>query len=139
MIRFVIPYSDDSFDFKNPEVSYYDDIVDRTDFRPDSETLRGYKLSNGAGVTDSGNYDYPEGDTSKDTVTPELIALRNGRLDRAEVQKLSEATDKALKETADLARKEKLQADEEALSKARQAYLDASIGFNAGEGGKDNG
>ena len=54
MIRFVIPYSDDSFDFKNPEVSYYDDIVDRTDFRPDSETLRGYKLSNGAGVTDSG-------------------------------------------------------------------------------------
>lgn len=139
MLRFVKPYCGDTLDFKNPEASYYDDIVDRTDFRPDSETLRGYKLSNGAGITDSGNYDYPQGDTSHDTVTPELIALRNGRLDRAEVQKLAEATDKALKETADLAKKEKLQADEEALSKARQAYLDASIGFDSDEGGKDNG
>lgn len=139
MVRFIKPYFAESFDFKNSEVSYYDDIVDRTDFRPDSETLRGYKLSNGAGMTETGNFDYPEGDTSNDTVTPELIALRNGRLDRAEVQKLAEATDKALKETADLAKKEKLLADEEALVKARQAYLDASIGFDPGEGGKDNG
>lgn len=139
MIRFIKPYCEDTFDFENSVVSYYDDIVDRTDFRPDSETLRGYKLSNGAGVTSSGNYDYLEGDTSNDTVTRELIALRNGRLDRSEVQKLSEATDKALKEAAELAKKEKLQAQEEALSKARQAYLDASIGFDPDEGGKDNG
>lgn len=131
MKRFSKPYSSDSFDFDNASCDYYDDIVDKSEFRPDSETVRGLKLSAGAGVTDKGLYDYPEGKIPDvDTVTPELIALRDGRLDKADVQKLSQEADDALKESMSNAETEKLLAEKEAINNARQAFLDEQTGFN---------
>lgn len=131
MKRLSKPYSSDSFDFDNCSCDYYDDIVDKSEFRPDSETVRGLKLSAGAGVTDKGLYDYPEGQIPDvDTVTPELIALRDGKLDRADVQKLSQEADDALKESMSNAEKEKFLAEKEAINNARQAFLDEQSGFN---------
>lgn len=131
MKRFSKPYSSDSFDYDNDSSDYYDDIVDKTEFRPDSETIRGLKLSAGAGVTDKGLYDYPEGKIPDvDTVTPELIALREGKLDKADIQKLSQEADDALKESMSNAETEKLLAEKEAINNARQAFLDEQAGFN---------
>lgn len=131
MKRFSKPYCDESFDFLNERVDTYDDIVDKSEFRPDTETIRGLKLSVGAGVTNQGLYDYHEGKIpDTDTVTPEIIALRNGQLDRADVQKLAAEADDALKDSLSNAEKEKLQAEKEAILTARQAYMDEQTGFD---------
>lgn len=131
MKRFSKPYSSDSFDFENVSLEFCDDIVDKTEFRPDCETIRGLKLSVGSGLTDKGLYDYPEGVIPDvDTVTPELIAIRDGKLDKAEVQKLSQEADEALKETLSNAEKEKLLAEKEAINNARQSFLDEQTGFD---------
>ena len=131
MKRFSKPYSSDSFDYENASSDYYDDIVDKSEFRPDSETIRGLKLSVGSGVTDKGLYDYSEGKIPDvDTVTPELIALRNGKLDKADVQKLSQEADEALKESMSNAEREKLLAEKEAINNARQSFLDEQTGFD---------
>ena len=130
MIRFSKPYSSDSFEYLNDSTDYYDDILDKSEFRPDCETIRGLKLSVGAGVTNKGLYDYPEGVIpDNDTLTPEIIALRDGKLDKADVQKLAEQADDALKESISIADKEKAQAEKDALNNARQAFLDEQLGF----------
>ncbi len=131
MIRFSKPYCLDSLDFQNDSTVFYDDIVDKSEFRPDRETIRGLKLSAGAGVTNKGMFDYPEGVVpDDDTVTPEIVALRNGKLDKADVQKLSQEADEALKESISNADKEKALAEKEALNNARQAFLDEQTGFD---------
>lgn len=131
MERYVKPYNEEVIDFKNERCDYFDDIVDKSEFRPDTETIRGLKLSAGAGVSDVGQYDYPEGKIPEvDTVTDELIALREGKLDKADVQKLAEEADKAAEETLSLAEKEQQQAEKEAIINARQAYLDNETGFD---------
>lgn len=131
MKRFSKPYSSDFFEFENSSLDFCDDIVDKSEFRPDSETIRGLKLSAGSGLTDKGLYDYPEGVIPDvDTVTPELVALRNGKLDKADVQKLSDEADAALKESMSNAEKEKLLAEKEAINNARQSFLDEQTGFD---------
>lgn len=131
MKRFSKPYSSETLDFENDFLDFCDDIVDKSEFRPDSETIRGMKLSAGSGLTDNGLYDYPEGKIPDvDTVTPELVALRNGLLDKADVQKLSQEADEALKESMSNAEKEKLLAEKEAINNARQSFLDEQTGFD---------
>ena len=62
--------------FKAPE---YDDIVDRTDFRPDSETVRGASISSIPAM--KGVYDYEDGKVTADKRPSDIImALREGRL-----------------------------------------------------------
>lgn len=131
MIRYVKPYHDEVIAFHNDRVNVYDDIVDKSEFRPDTETIRGLKLSAGSKLTDCGLYDYKDGKIPEvDTVTPELLALREGKLDRADVQKLAAEADAALKDSVSIAEKEKLLAEKEAVLNARQSYIDSEIGFD---------
>lgn len=60
----------------------------------------------------------------KNPVTRGLISFRNSGLNCVDVQELTESINKAL---------------EEAIVDARQVHLNASIGFDSGEGGIKNG
>ena len=137
MIRFAMPFSNKSFEYHDGSPDYYDDIVDKTEFRPDSENVRSARAAGGA-ISGGGLYDFPDGVASdSDSVTKEIIALRNGRLDKAEVQALKEQTDKALKDAVSEAKEKKLLEQKEALIDARQSFIDDLTGFSADSVGKE--
>lgn len=102
----------------------YDDVVDRSQFRPDSENIRNKTLSNlGAGAM-NGVYD-----DDPDSVTDEEVAIRSGKLDRTEIQRI---IDNKVKEYSDenIENAKKKEADRlKKLNDARQDYLDAKTGF----------
>ena len=111
---------------KDPD---YDDIVDRTDFRPDAETVRGASISSIPAM--KGVYDYENGEITDDKRPSDIImALREGKLDKADLPALESQLKKEIQnENHELQRK----ADEAALasiSKARQDYLDSLTGFD---------
>ena len=112
--------------FKDPD---YDDIVDKTDFRPDAETVRGASISSMPAM--KGVYDYENGEITDDKRPSDIImALREGKLDKADLPALESQLKKEIQnENNELQRK----ADEAALasiSKARQDYLDSLTGFD---------
>lgn len=81
-------------DFINLGIDYNSEnfvkVVDYSGFMPDAEQVRAFKF-NPQGTGSSVVYDYPDGKIPKsDTVSPELIALRSGRLDRADIPKLKD-------------------------------------------------
>ena len=91
-------------DFTNPNgkdfslglpVVNYDDIVDRSNFHPDEDLLR--SVSKGQVSMNVGSYDYDNDKvpfSDKDTVSPVIVALRNNKLDKADVQKLKQDMEK---------------------------------------------
>lgn len=100
----------------------YDDIVDKSDFKPDSENKRSVRASGGnAGL--KGVYDSDEKSKSDDLLTKlsdvELM-LRSGKLDKADVQVLREAYNEISAKNIDSKK------DEAALkaSDARSAKVD---------------
>lgn len=112
--------------FKSPA---YDDIVDRTDFRPDAETVRGSSISSVPSM--KGIFDYEDGKVTDEKRPSDIImALREGKLDKADLPALESQLKKEIQnESSELQRK----ADEAALasiSKARQDYLDSLTGFD---------
>lgn len=76
-----------------PTVCFSEELstVDKSSFRPDSEQVRALKFNpQGSGSTPV--YDYPDGKVPKDDpISPEIIALRSGRLDKADVEKVKES------------------------------------------------
>lgn len=107
----------------------YDDIVDRTDFRPDAETVRGASISSLPAM--KGLYDYEGGKVTDDKRPSDIImALREGKLDKADLPAIeSQLREEIQHENDELQRK----ADEAALasiSKARQDFLDSLTGFD---------
>lgn len=77
------------------------DVVDRASFRPDSEMVRSFKF-NPQGERTTPVYDYPDGQVPKDdTVTPEIVALRSGKLDKADVDYLKKQVLDSAKNDAD--------------------------------------
>lgn len=113
--------------FSNFEgVKFYDDPVDRSQFRPDSEQVRQFRLS-GAGSSGTPVYD-------DDSLPTDLeVDIRSGKLDKAEISQLQLAQEAKMKETSDkkLAAEEKKKADE--INKARQDFLDKSTGFKGSD------
>lgn len=112
--------------FKSPE---YDDIVDKTEFRPDAETVRGASISSMPAMR--GIYDYEDGKVTDDKRPSDIImALREGKLDKADLPAIeSQLREEIQNENNKLQQK----ADEAALasiSKARQDYLDNLTGFD---------
>lgn len=112
--------------FKSPE---YDDIVDKTDFRPDAETVRGASISSVPAM--KGVYDYEDGEVTDNKRPSDIImALREGKLDKADLPAIESQLKKEIQsENDELQRK----ADESALAsitKARQDYLDSLTGFD---------
>lgn len=65
-------------------------VVDYSNFREDAENIRALKFNPvGAGTVPV--YDYPDGVVpSDDTVSQELVLLRSGKLDKAEIDSLKE-------------------------------------------------
>ena len=107
----------------------YDDIVDRTDFRPDAETVRGSSISSVPAM--KGVFDYEDGKVTDDKRPSDIImALREGKLDKADLPAIeSQLKAEIQNEQNELQKK----ADEAALAsitKARQDYLDSLTGFD---------
>lgn len=108
----------------------YDDVVDKSEFRPDSDVVRS-ALSSGS-VSTTGEYDFKDGKIPEDYEPSQVILdLRNGRLDKADVQKIKQSLDKdiAVEAAKDAERKELDKADK--ILKARQSHLDELTGFDS--------
>ena len=83
-------------------------IVDLSSFMPDAEQVRSLKF-NPAGERTTPTYDYNDGVVpDNDTVTPELIALRSGRLDKADIDNIKKSIYKDSKDEMDSKRSEKM-------------------------------
>lgn len=109
--------------FRSVPKVVYDDVVDYSSFRPDSEQTRNMALA-GAGSTGQGVYD---GDKIP---SDDVVRVRSGKLDKTEVAKLQKQlletySDENDKKIADAKNKEL-----EAINKARQEYLDKATGFS---------
>uniref|UniRef100_A0AAU8AWP1 Uncharacterized protein n=1 Tax=Dulem virus 233 TaxID=3145710 RepID=A0AAU8AWP1_9VIRU len=65
-------------------------VTDTSSFRPDSEQVRALKFNpQGSGSTPV--YDYPDGSIpDDDPVSDEIVALRSGKLDKAEINSLKD-------------------------------------------------
>lgn len=112
-----------SFNFKKVDKIKYDDIVDRSQFRPDSEQTRNLALA-GAGSSGQGMYD------NDNLPDDDVVRVRSGKLDRTEVaqlirQKAEQFDNENVKEIADKKAKER-----QAIVDARQEYLDKATGFS---------
>lgn len=109
----------------------YDDIVDDSDFIPTAERIRNGEFSSSGSTGDIGQYDYPADEVIKEKVSDIVLLLRNGKLDKADVQVLNEALDKKMSKDHN----DKVAADElakaEKATKNRTAALDAALGVNS--------
>lgn len=98
----------------------YDDIVDRSAFVLDSETVRNARLGSLGGASGQPVYDGDE------LPSKEIVALRSGKLDIADVSQLQR--DKAQEFQADA---DKRKADnDKSIAQARLDYLDKTSGFD---------
>ena len=102
----------------------YDDIVDISTFIPDSESTR-VGASSGQGSSFNGSYD---GDNLP---SDDVVRVRSGKLDKAEVAKLAKNKLEIAKNESDSKAKADALAQVEAVNKARQEYLDAKTGFKS--------
>lgn len=106
-------------------------LVDDSNFKTTSERKRDMILSGNIGAGERGVYDY-EADskiTKENLVSDIEIALRDGKLDKADVQKLLEIyKDKAVDDIKTEQEKSALEAEEKA-SKNRTAAIDKQLGI----------
>lgn len=111
---------------------FYDDIVDRSNFHPDEDLLR--SVSKGQVSMNVGSYDYDNDKvpfSDKDTVSPVIVALRNNKLDKADVQKLKQDIEKLSKDESSSAIEKKNLEKLDKINKSRQDYLDSVMGFDS--------
>lgn len=107
----------------------YDDIVDRSNFQPSSEMKRNMRISGTSpGGTNRPLYDFGDKSTNRtDFLSDVEIALRDGKLDKADVQKL-----KALAEEYGAAKvDEAISESESEKEKARSSRMDELLGVNS--------
>lgn len=73
---------------KNVDFSSLPTVVDVSSYRPDAEQVRAMKF-NPVGSSATPLYDYSDGKVPKDDpATLEIVALRSGKLDRADVDRI---------------------------------------------------
>lgn len=114
---------------------YYDDIVDRSNFRSTAEIKRDMRASGKIGAGEKPIYDYQAGETIKasDVISELELLLRAGKLDKADIQKLREVFEADAKESAESAdTAAKLKAQEEAQTN-REKAIDEALGVNQSE------
>lgn len=129
-LDFINPNGND-FSLVLPKV-HYDDIVDRSNFHPDEDLLR--SVSKGQVSMNVGSYDYDNDKvpfSDKDTVSPVIIALRNNKLDKADVQKLKQDIEKLSNQESSSAIEKKNLEKLDKINKSRQDYLDSVTGFDS--------
>lgn len=107
----------------------YSDIVRDDDFKRVQEDIRHNDLVQDTGST-SNSYDYADGKVpADDPVTPLILMLRSGKMDKADVQKIREQLEEVAKSESDKYTAEHKALAEKALAEQRQKYLDEKIGF----------
>ena len=117
-------------DLVNPR---YDSVVDRTDFKKGQDKERAMRLTGDTGgSTTNGVYDFPDGkfDASKEP-TPVMLALRSGKLDKADVDTLKRFQDNVAKDEQKLNKDAKEKSHREAIENARQSFIDSQTGFDS--------
>lgn len=109
----------------------YDDILDSSDFKPSRELIRDRSGSN-SGEIEQGVYDYKKGTkiTKENIVTDVELALRNGKLDKADIQKMNEMLDQELSKQAETAKEKQELEKAEKATKNRQKKLDEMLDVN---------
>lgn len=110
-----------TYDFISVPKMKYDDVVDRSSFRPDSEQIRNFALSS------TGAYGSPVYD--KDEPSDDVVRIRSGKLDKAEVGILMKYKAEQYSKESDNKEKTRLQKESESIAKSRQDYLDKVTGF----------
>lgn len=103
----------------------YPDIVDRSTFSPNS-SLQDLQDTDSAS---SGLYDYPTGEV-KDPVNPVLIAIRSGKLEQPDIDKLMSALEEVTKSQIDSDEKREAQKSLDALNELRQEAVDNALGID---------
>lgn len=111
----------------------YDDIVDRTDFKRGQDKERNMRLAGDtSGSTTQCVYDFPDGKVTDDNQPSDIqLALRSGRLDKADVDTIKRGVDIQAKDEFDENQKKKLDKQQKAIDSARQSYLDSQTGFDS--------
>lgn len=119
-------------DVWDPGVQTYDDIVDDSDFKPTAEKIRDNQFNSAGSVTDPSTlpYDYPANKPITELVDDVSLALRNGKLDKADIQRLNElVSNKLVSDNKSHAAKEALKEAEKA-TKNREKALDNLLDVN---------
>lgn len=115
------------FDPSSKKINY-DSIVDRSHFKINSETVR---LSS-ASAAGSFNPVYDK-DLKKSPPSDIEVALRSGKLDKAEVSQLILSEQERIKEETSEIKKKNAQLKADKEIKARQEYLDKMTGFKGSD------
>lgn len=116
----------------NPGKLVYEDIVDDSDFKPTAEKIRDGAFSSNGSAVDANSlpYDYKANESITHLVDDVSLALRNGKLDKADIQRLNElVTDKMVKDNQDKSAKDALKSAEKA-TKNREKALDNILNVN---------
>lgn len=122
----------DSEDYLKPKSIVYDDIVDDKDFSKLKQQKRLERLSQeGAGASSgSPQYDFEKGKKrSHDKVSDSMLALRSGKLDKADVQEIQKHIASELQEDLSKSEREQAEKDQKEVSRQRQEHLDSITGF----------
>lgn len=120
-----------NIELKLPQI-IYDDIVDDSDFKPTAEQIRDndFRSNGSSSDPDSLQYDYEAGKVIKEKVSDVVLALRNGRLDKADIQVLNESISNKLEQSVEDKKNADILASEERAAKNRSAALDKALGVN---------
>lgn len=122
-----------SLSVPRPKIKY-DNIVDDKDFAALKSSNRLSRLNQeGAGQgKGKGVYDYQKGkipDFNK-TVSDDIIALRSGLLDKADVDTIKRALENQNSKDLDRMEKERIQNKLDEISRQRQEFIDKELGFS---------
>ena len=83
--------------------------VDLASFRPDSEQVRSFKFNPQPSMMTNPQYDYNDGKVpDDDPVTDVILALRSGRVDKAEVEQIRQSILAKAKQQNDDAKAQKM-------------------------------
>ena len=117
-------------DFSQP---VYDKIVDRTDFKRGQDRERAMRLTGDTGGSSTqGVYDFPDGKESSDSAPTKVeMALRGGRLDKADIDTLARVQKEASKSERQENLDKKSKAQQKAIDDARQSFIDSKTGFDS--------
>lgn len=111
---------------------HYSDVVRDDDFKRVLEDMRNGDLTQDMGSVGNLAYDYQDGVVPQDDpVTPLIVSLRSGKLDRADIQKIQEQLKSIAQDEQDKYTAEQRALAERALAEQRQSYLDEQTGFSS--------
>lgn len=117
------------YSFPSNATVVYDSVVDKSQFRPDSEQVRLFKNS-GQGSSGNPHYDSDNGD---EMPTDLEVRIRTGKLDKAEISQIQQGLKNDIKSDVSDTKKELKKKKLEDVSQARQEYLDKATGFKGSE------